>query len=517
MPFSAPEHRRERGLHTAVAPQADTAAPGVHTIKRRPAEGLRPSQVPARPPQEVLHGSGRPLTAPLREEMEGRFGVDFSAVRVHADSAASASAAELGARAYTVGDHVVVGDGNADKQTLAHELAHVLQQRRGPVAGTSHGDFRLSDPADVDERAAEATARRVMSGAGPEREAGSPGSGLPAGTYPAPGTPTIQRVIILGEDDAAIHYQEPPAEDSKGEAEEAAADFDELVRWVQSAMEDKEVDVADRRKISTLLRNYWKGGEIWADGVDNLVDELSEEARGTGRTAKKYEREQQEQIDKLLGTSKAKNTRAASNKRKTLASFADESVEELTAKRAAAEPPTRIVDPSKSAYENEIHTGDRNFESTFRRQYWEVWDDWAAKTKNPILCNVCHLPITKGQERSIDHVESWNSLKGGMTEHIVCKSGQHWAVCMQEEADQVSHDGSTDPSGLAIEETGAVYLDPAGHQVGVEAYMNRRNLQPVHKECNSEKNAKKLFDSVVPQRLGPPHDPKQKCGYPAAI
>ena len=136
--------------------------PGGAPLGAAPA-GARPSAVPARPIPEVLRGPGQPLAAPLREEMQARLGADFSQVRVHTDPIARASAAEVGARAYTSGSHVVIGDGGADKHTFAHELTHVIQQRLGPVAGTDHGDgLKVSDPSDRDEKAAEATAARVM-------------------------------------------------------------------------------------------------------------------------------------------------------------------------------------------------------------------------------------------------------------------------------------------------------------------------------------------------------------------
>ncbi len=123
----------------------------------------RPSMVPARPVQDVLRGSGQPLAGPLKEEMQVRLGADFSDVRVHTDGDARASAAEVGARAYTCGSHIVIGDGGTDKHTLAHELTHVFQQRQGSVAGTDHGNgFKVSDPSDAYEEAAEANAAQVM-------------------------------------------------------------------------------------------------------------------------------------------------------------------------------------------------------------------------------------------------------------------------------------------------------------------------------------------------------------------
>ncbi|MFD7765982.1 DUF4157 domain-containing protein [Streptomyces sp. NPDC059787] len=135
---------------------------------------------------QVLRTAGRPLDTPLRTEMEARLGADFGDVRLHTDAVAQRSAAEVGARAYTSGSHVVVGRDGADKHTLAHELTHVIQQRRGPVSGHDNGSgLKVSDPADRFEREAEANARRVMSGAAPVR----------AGTEGAHG---VQRAVDTG-------------------------------------------------------------------------------------------------------------------------------------------------------------------------------------------------------------------------------------------------------------------------------------------------------------------------------
>lgn len=113
---------------------------------------------------DVLRAPGRPLEDSVRDDMESRLGADFSDVRVHTDAAAKASAAEVGARAYTSGSHVVIGEGGTDRHTLAHELTHVIQQRQGPVAGTDNGSgLSVSDPSDRFEREAEANAHRALS------------------------------------------------------------------------------------------------------------------------------------------------------------------------------------------------------------------------------------------------------------------------------------------------------------------------------------------------------------------
>ncbi|GHF91809.1 MULTISPECIES: eCIS core domain-containing protein [Amycolatopsis] len=118
----------------------------------------------------VGSGGGAPLDSSTREDMETRFGTDFSDVRVHTDGAAHDSAKSVNAQAYTVGSNIVFQrdkyDPSSDsgKHMLAHELTHVVQQRSGPVEGTdAGGGVKVSDPSDRFEREAVANADRLMS------------------------------------------------------------------------------------------------------------------------------------------------------------------------------------------------------------------------------------------------------------------------------------------------------------------------------------------------------------------
>ncbi|MFE9458474.1 DUF4157 domain-containing protein [Streptomyces californicus] len=150
---------------------------------------------------DVVRSPGRPLDQATRADMESRLGADFSDVRIHTGSAANASAAEVGARAYTSGNHVVLAAGGGDAHTLAHELTHVIQQRQGPVSGTDTGNgLRVSDPSDRFEREAEANARAVMSRPAPRATSGvrrSDGSGTGTGTTGAAEAP-VQRTLAAG-------------------------------------------------------------------------------------------------------------------------------------------------------------------------------------------------------------------------------------------------------------------------------------------------------------------------------
>ena len=92
---------------------------------------------------EALATPGRPLEPALRQDMEQRFGHDFSRVRVHVDSRAAASAREVGALAYTVGHDVVFAQGQfaphaaEGRRLLAHELAHTVQQEGAGNSATT--------------------------------------------------------------------------------------------------------------------------------------------------------------------------------------------------------------------------------------------------------------------------------------------------------------------------------------------------------------------------------------------
>ncbi|MGH8581311.1 MAG: DUF4157 domain-containing protein [Gammaproteobacteria bacterium] len=83
---------------------------------------------------QSLASPGRPLVPALREDMEQRFGHDFSTVRVHTGADAERSAREVNAHAYTVGHDIVFRLGRfapgtrEGRRLIAHELTHVVQQ-----------------------------------------------------------------------------------------------------------------------------------------------------------------------------------------------------------------------------------------------------------------------------------------------------------------------------------------------------------------------------------------------------
>ena len=103
-------------------------------IQRLAAQPTGPANAIPASVEQTLATSGTPLEPALRQDMERRFGHDFSSVRVHTGEAAEKSAQNANAQAYTVGADIVFGAGrfapgkNEGRRLLAHELTLVVQQ-----------------------------------------------------------------------------------------------------------------------------------------------------------------------------------------------------------------------------------------------------------------------------------------------------------------------------------------------------------------------------------------------------
>ena len=139
----------------------------------------------------------RPLPRTLRAELEEAFGADLGDVRVHE----SAQGAPL---AFTRGEDVHFASGAfdpADREVIAHEVAHVLQQRFGRVL---HG----SEPSLEAEAAA--VGRAFAAGRPVRIPGGFGGRPTPATQYYGTGTAAVLGVAVVN----GAHHGPPAAQDS---------------------------------------------------------------------------------------------------------------------------------------------------------------------------------------------------------------------------------------------------------------------------------------------------------------
>jgi hypothetical protein len=121
-------------LAESARPDASSAPP---RIQRFTGQATAQADTAPASVDQVLASPGRPLEHALQQDMERRFGHDFSIVRIHTGAQAHDSARALHALAYTVGNDVVFGTGQyapdtrAGRSLIAHELTHVIQQGGG--------------------------------------------------------------------------------------------------------------------------------------------------------------------------------------------------------------------------------------------------------------------------------------------------------------------------------------------------------------------------------------------------
>ncbi len=114
----------------------------------------------------VIRRPGRAIDAGTRAVLQPHYGVDLSRVRLHTDEAAARSARSVDAIAFAAGRHVVFGSGRYAPHTpdglhlLAHELAHVGQQRAQDISGTP--SLHITAPSDPAEREADHIADAVV-------------------------------------------------------------------------------------------------------------------------------------------------------------------------------------------------------------------------------------------------------------------------------------------------------------------------------------------------------------------
>ena len=101
--------------------------------KNAPGTGIAAAQTPIHRDIESGKGGGQALDKETKDEMEEKLGADLSEVRVHDDGSANRMAEAIGAKAFAHGQDIYFakGQGRHNKELLAHELAHTVQQQGG--------------------------------------------------------------------------------------------------------------------------------------------------------------------------------------------------------------------------------------------------------------------------------------------------------------------------------------------------------------------------------------------------
>lgn len=178
LPFGLPEKKDEATAdeekeEEAMAAQTKPALAGSGNYQR-----ISPLHILRRLDQ------GNPMDRHTRNTVEQFFGEEFGDVRFHYGQKANSLSASLGARAFTIGNHIAFGPGKYQpgsvegNKLIVHELAHVRQQRLGldgPIVQRGIGQ-----PGDVYELEADQQVERFSRQAGSETHSEGLSSELPS-------------------------------------------------------------------------------------------------------------------------------------------------------------------------------------------------------------------------------------------------------------------------------------------------------------------------------------------------
>jgi hypothetical protein len=176
---------RVRGGASAI--EARYAGPGLAAVQRLFAEGGVQAHGDATlVPMVAAYGvAGSGSSLPYAGLIQRLFGHhDISGIRAHTRGAALQANALMGSDAYAVGSHVAFG-GSVDLHTVAHEAAHVIQQRYGVSLPGGVGQI-----GDRYERHADAVADLIVQGQSAETLLDSMSGAAGAGAPSAPAAPS---------------------------------------------------------------------------------------------------------------------------------------------------------------------------------------------------------------------------------------------------------------------------------------------------------------------------------------
>jgi hypothetical protein len=125
-----------------ATPAADANPPTIHRVQRQAQVGRAGGEVGGELESRLRRsqGGGSALPEKVRRAIEPKVGADLSGVKVHTGSEAVQLNHDLGAKAFTHGNHIYYGAGASpgDLKLTAHEAVHTVQQgavRRTQKAG----------------------------------------------------------------------------------------------------------------------------------------------------------------------------------------------------------------------------------------------------------------------------------------------------------------------------------------------------------------------------------------------
>jgi Domain of unknown function (DUF4157) len=224
-----------------------------------------PRPAPARRRAGVWQAGNNAVSRALGD-LQASFGEDFSGVKVDSSAQARQTAQALGATAVTQGETILLGpdapapETSAGRRLLAHELAHVVQQRRASVVepgvvGTAGGSF---------EAGADRAASQAMLGQAAHVPAGGAAPGVQRQQSPA-AQPVDFQQMMQEYREKLFGPAQPQTDSSQGPdkaPKKSAGLLDRFWDWLTSGKKEKGPKMGKVETPSTTgQRDLWKEGD----------------------------------------------------------------------------------------------------------------------------------------------------------------------------------------------------------------------------------------------------------------
>jgi len=299
-PVVAPEHSPAiaAGMATGMATPVLGAgfgsgsgqSPGVRPVTHSLVPAHMPEQKEIQQPSEIRRTatkavSGTKSKLPHLEKLQRAFGRhDLNAVEAYTGSTPTHVSRAIRAEAFAMGDKIVFRNPTPSLHTVAHEAAHVIQQRAGvrPSGGVGH-------PGDRHERQADAVASEVLRGG--SAEALLPPAALAAQGPARPGAslPVVQRLIYIGKEpnDPSDYRKVTTSSGFSRGVTRAERKFANNER--EDIIDNNESSAPNKKKMVTtkLASDYDRTGMLTPAGAKVLAPEVDHIVRKTdgGSTA----------------------------------------------------------------------------------------------------------------------------------------------------------------------------------------------------------------------------------------
>jgi hypothetical protein len=233
--------------------------------------------------------SGQPLPDDVAQKFGESFGADLSGVRLHTDTEADHLARSVDAAAFTYGHDVYFAAGTysgarTDDRLLAHELAHVAQQRGGPsaVSGSAPIIGAAGDPREAEADRMADTALSAL-----RRRASTQSIGA---VDPALSRVTVAQLRALRENENTEDEHEQTGETETPAGQTAPADTGVSTGEVETDTGELETDTGETESpgVQNAINNELANVEAETEALDADLDSAggdTDEQSATEQTA----------------------------------------------------------------------------------------------------------------------------------------------------------------------------------------------------------------------------------------